>query len=100
MDDKIKVLSFQMSFKHLNKKLYENDIDTYKKAVIVIRLESLQKRYVKIKRMNQPTNSGTKITFESISEQSEYKRELANIVNDGKKLGLSFEPAKSSESNV
>ena len=72
----------------LTKKLYELDEETYNKCIILARLDQLQDKFMKVRRINKPTYKGTKITYEIIGTKSEYKQELENIIKEAKKLGV------------
>lgn len=72
----------------LTKKLYELDEETYKKCIVLARLEQLQDKFMKVRRINKPTYKGTKITFEIIRTKSEYKQELENITRETRTLGM------------
>ena len=48
-----------------------------------------------MKKLGKPSTSGTKITFEPVQTIEEYEKELKQIIDEGKELGLEFEEAKS-----
>lgn len=77
-----------LEYRSLTKKLYELDEETYNKCIVLARLDQLQDKFMKVRRINKPTYNGTKITFEIIRTRSEYKQELENITKEAKKLGM------------
>lgn len=94
MSQKVTVAGYQTLFRLLTKKKYEQDRALFDKAVILIRLDELQARAMRMRRMNKPTSQGTKITFEAAKNTDEYSAELQRIVAEGERLGMSFETKK------
>lgn len=94
MSQKVTVAGYQTLFKLLTKKRYEQDRTLFDKAVILIRLDELQARAMRMRRINKPTYQGTKITFEAVKNTDEYNAELQRIVVEGEHLGLNFETKK------
>lgn len=78
----------------LTKKLYELDEETYNKCIVLARLEQLQDKFMKVRRINKPTYKGTKITFEIVRTKSEYKQELENITKEARELGMTVKEEK------
>lgn len=95
MEDRIKLKSYQMNFKELKKKIYEKNKRIYDIAINTIRLHELQVHTGKMKKLGKPSTSGTKITFEPVQTIEEYEKELKQIIDEGKELGLEFEGVKS-----
>ena len=77
-----------LEYRSLTKKLYELDEETYKKCILLARLDQLQDKFMKVRRINKPTYKGTKITFEIIRTKNEYKQELEDITKQAKELGM------------
>ena len=48
-----------------------------------------------MKKLGKPSQSGTKITFEPVQTIEEYEKELKQIIDEGKALGLEFEEVES-----
>ncbi len=94
MEDRIKLKSYQINFKELKKKIYEENKRIYDIVINTIRLYELQVHTGKMKKLGKPSTSGTKITFEPVQTVEEYEEELKQIIEEGKTLGLEFEEVK------
>lgn len=95
MEDRIKLKSYQINYKILKKKIYEENKRPYDIAINQIRLHELQECMGKMKKLGKPSQSGTKITFEPVQTIEEYEKELKQIIDEGKALGLEFEEVES-----
>lgn len=88
MGEKITLLSYQMTFSGLTKKLYEETPEVYEKAAIIIRAHELVRVRAKMRRKNKPNTNGTKFTFEALKENEEIIQEAKRINEESIKLGL------------
>ena len=77
-----------LEYCRLTKKLYELDEETYKKCIILARLDQLQDKFMKVRRINKPTYKGTKINYEIVRTRREYRQELENITKEAEELGM------------
>lgn len=58
----ISVSGYQMNFRSLTKKLFEEDRDKYNKMLYAAKVEEARKGFVAT-RINKANSSGTKVTF-------------------------------------
>ena len=58
----ISVSSYQMNFRLMTKKLFEEDRDKYNKMLYAAKVEEARKGFVAA-RVNKANSSGTKVTF-------------------------------------
>ena len=74
----------------MTKKLFDEHENIYQIAVIIIRLNELQKKGAALQKIGKPTKNGTKMTFAPVQRPGECEAEMQQILEDGKKLGLEF----------
>ena len=77
---RVTVLSYQVTYKALTKKLFEENEQEYRKALLYARANELANMGSKMRRMNKPQKNGTKITFEKVASEEELIIE-ANLIN-------------------
>ena len=81
----------EITFTKLTRNLLELDEITYKKCVVLVRRRELLKRCMRIKKINKPTNGGTKITFELIESLEDVKKEFEDVYKNISELNMSHE---------
>lgn len=86
--EKIQLLSYQSTYPGLNKKLFEEQPETYKKALLRVRANELAKMGTKMRRANKPNAKGTKITFEALRSDEEVIAEASKINKECVECGM------------
>lgn len=82
-----RVIKYQSGYPGLSKKLFTENPQVYRVALIYIRLDELQERGAKILKVGKPNFGGTQITFVPVESVEEYRSELERIILDGKEIG-------------
>ncbi len=80
----ISVARYQMNFKLLTKKLFEEDSDKYKKILYAEKVKEARKGFVAT-RVNKANSSGTKVTFSSVGT-NEFDLYCKNLNEEYKSL--------------
>ena len=88
MDGKWTILTYQLQYENLTKKVYEQNPLLYARAIICLRFKELKEHYSYMVKQGKPRKSGTKITFKPIETEEDVDREFDRLVNDANACGL------------
>lgn len=88
MKSKLTLLSYQITYKGLNKQLFEKDPEMFEKVVLLLRAKELLKTNSKIKKRSKVCADGIKITFEALKSDDDFLQEVKAINEECVKLDM------------